>query len=64
MCKTLCFAIEIAAALARNVLKTEGKFAGLYTQTQLEWENLCALLSERRKSQIKAAVYLNSEMIQ
>lgn len=39
-----CFTVKTAAVLTGKNLKTEGKLAGLYTQTSWnERENLCAL---------------------
>lgn len=53
MCKTLCFNIKIAAALAEKVLKIEGKLVGLYTQIPVGMEGRTSVLHSQKAEKVR-----------
>lgn len=52
MCKTLCFTNKTAAALAGQVLKTEGNLAGLYTQIPVGMEGNTSVLPSQKEEKV------------
>ena len=51
MCKTLCFPIKTAAALA-EVLKTEEQLEGLYTQIPVRMEGRTSVLRSQKGEKV------------